>query len=73
MLRRLIVLVPLIFFFIACSVEGQLGPEDVTAIIQTLTATTWSPTPPSPSPTRVPNTMAIVQVLNNAMIGANPL
>ena len=68
MLKRLASLLP-VLLFIACSPDLS-DPAIQKAVIQTLTATAWTPTP---SPTPVPNTGRIVEMLNNVMVGADPL
>ncbi len=68
MLKRLMPLLPALIF-IACSPDLS-DPAIQNAVIQTLTATAWTPTP---SPTPEPNTGRIVEILNNVMVGADPL
>ncbi|MFZ1041150.1 MAG: hypothetical protein WCA79_07365 [Anaerolineales bacterium] len=71
MLRRLLpfLLVILLVLLVACMPDLS-DPEIQHAVIQTLTATAWTPTP---SATPAPNTSGIVDILNNAMIGSDPL
>ena len=59
----------LLIFLIACSPDLS-DPEIQHAVVQTLTATALTPTP---SMTPVPNTSGIVDILNNAVIGSDPL
>lgn len=73
MLKRILPFVPLIFILIACSIDGQLGPADVQALIHTLTATMWTPLPTTPTATPEPKTGRIVDALNSVLIGADPL
>ena len=68
MLRRLLPFL-LVVLLIACTPDLS-DPEIQHAVIQTLTATAWTPTP---SATPEPNTSGIVDILNNAMIGSDPL
>jgi len=68
MLRRLLPLVPLILL-VACAPDIS-DPQIQHEVIQTLTATIWTPTP---SATPEPDTMGVVEILNNAMQGADPL
>ena len=68
MLRRLLPFIPLILL-VACLPDAS-DPELQHAVIQTLTATVLTPTP---SATPEPNTPGIVDILNNAMRGADPL
>ena len=68
MLKRLLPFIPL-FLLIACGPEVS-DPEIQHAVIQTLTATVLTPTPTA---TPEPNTPGIVDILNNAMRGADPL
>jgi hypothetical protein len=68
MLKRLLPLLPLLFFM-ACSPDLS-DPAIQNAVIQSLTATAWTPTP---SPTPAPDSARIVEILNNVMLGADPL
>lgn len=68
MLKRLLPFM-LIFFLIACSPDIS-DPQIQQAVLQTLTATAWTPTP---SATPQPNTSGIVDILNNTVIGSDPL
>jgi hypothetical protein len=61
-----------IIILVACAPD-LTSPEIQTAVIQSLTATVWTPTPVTPTATPEPNTSRIVDVLNNAMIGSDPL
>jgi hypothetical protein len=72
MLKRLLPLLPLILM-LACTPSGPVSPWMLTAVVQTQTASAWTPTPVTPSPTTEPNTGKIATVLNNAMLGADPL
>jgi len=68
MLRRLLpFLLPVIL--IACMPDIS-DPEIQHEVVQTLIATAWTPTP---SATPAPNTSGIVDILNNAVIGSDPL
>jgi hypothetical protein len=69
MLKRWIVLAPLLFFA-AC---GPIDGVNLPAAIQTLTATAWTPPPTTPTWTPVPPTGKIVDALNNAIVGVDPL
>ncbi len=44
--------------------------SQVTSVVQTMTATMWTPTP---SPTAEPNTLTIIDALNGAIINSDPL
>jgi hypothetical protein len=48
-------------------------PNIQSAVIHSLTATMWTPVPPSLTPTPEPNTSKIVEILNNIMVGTDPL
>ena len=72
MLKRLLPFLPLIFL-IACVPTGEITNSDQTAVVQTLTAKAWTPTPILPTATTEPNTGKIVEILNNAMTGVDPL
>src|SRR5512142_2944780 len=50
--------------------DTGISSREVTAVIQTMTATMWTATP---SPTPRPNTMTIINALNGAMIDSDPL
>ena len=71
MLKRLLATLPIIVF-VACAPDVT-NPEVQKAVIQSLTATVWTPTPVTPTATLEPNTGRIVDVLNNAMLGSDPL
>jgi hypothetical protein len=71
MLKRLLPFVPMLVF-VAC-VPDISSPEIQNAVIQSLTATMWTSTPATPTATPEPNTGRIVDILNNAMLGADPL
>jgi hypothetical protein len=73
MLKRLLLFVPLVFFVACGSLVGEIDSSDVNAVIQTLTATMWTATPSTPSATAEPRTGKIVDSLNNAMMGTDPL
>jgi len=68
MLRRLLPFL-LLILLMACSPDLS-DPAIQHAVIQTLTATALTPTP---SATPEPNTSGIVDILNNAVIGSDPL
>jgi hypothetical protein len=53
--------------------DGQIDPIIITYVAQTQTATAWTPTPVTPTATAVPNQVTIVNVLNDALRGADPL
>jgi hypothetical protein len=71
MLKRLAPFLPL-FLVIAC-VPDISDPNIQSAVINSLTATMWTPVPPSVTPTPEPNTAKIVEILNNIMVGTDPL
>ncbi len=50
--------------------DTGISSREVTAVIQSMTATMWTPTP---SPTPRPNTLTIINVLNNEIIDSDPL
>ncbi|MCL4530233.1 MAG: hypothetical protein M1282_12550 [Chloroflexi bacterium] len=76
MLKRVLPFLPLlvILVFTACSSvspqQGGISPEEVTAVIQTMTAALWTPTP---SLTPEPDSRTITDLLNGVMIGSDPL
>jgi hypothetical protein len=75
---RKFLVVALIFVFIimlgACdTLDNQVSPAEADAFIHTLTATMWTPAPVTPSATPVPNEAVIVNALNDASRGADPL
>jgi hypothetical protein len=74
MLKRALPYIPLLAI-LAMGACGQIpdtgiSSREVTAVIQSMTATMWTPTP---SPTPQPNTLAIINALNGAIIDADPL
>jgi hypothetical protein len=71
MLKRLAPFLPL-FLVIACAPDIS-DPNIQSAVIHSLTATMWTPVPPSLTPTPEPNTSKIVEILNNIMVGTDPL
>lgn len=71
MLKRILPFLPLIFI-IAC-VPDISDPNIQAAVINSLTATVWTPVPPSLTPTPEPNTSKIVEILNSIMVGSDPL
>ena len=71
MFKRLLPFLPMVVF-IACAPDIS-SPDIQNAVIQSLTATIWTPTPLTPTATPEPNTGRIVDILNNAMLGADPL
>ena len=71
MIKRALPIFP-ILVLIAC-VPDVSDPNIQAAVINSLTATSWTPTPVTPSATPQPNTTDIVEILNNAMIGLDPL
>jgi hypothetical protein len=74
MFKRVLPFLSILVFlaFGACSglSENGLPPGAGTFVIQTLTATMWTPTV---TPTPDPNTAQIVGILNSAMIASDPL
>jgi hypothetical protein len=66
--KRLLPLLPLILL-IAC-VPNLSDPQLQREVLQTLTATAWTPTPTA---TPEPNTSGVVEVLNSAMFDSDPL
>lgn len=57
---------------VACAPDLS-DPNIQAAVIHSLTATVWTPTPITPSATPQPDTTKIVEILNEAMIGSDPL
>ncbi len=50
--------------------DTGISSRQVTAVIQSMTATMWTPTP---SPTPRPNTLTIINALNGTIIDSDPL
>jgi hypothetical protein len=74
--KRFLVVIPVFLFIFlgACGVPGnQIDPRAITLVVQTLTATMWTPTPVTPSPTSVPKEVVVVNTLNGVLRGADPL
>ena len=71
MIKRVLPILP-ILVLIAC-VPDISDPNVQAAVINSLTATAWTPTPVTPSPTAEPNTGRIVEILNEVIVGADPL
>jgi hypothetical protein len=74
MLKRALPFLPILIFiaFSACTAMPQDGISSgaVTSVIQSLTATMWTPTP---SPTPEPNLAIIMNTLNGVIIDSDPL
>ncbi len=71
MLKRILPFLPLMLI-VAC-VPDISDPNIQAAVIQSLTATVWTPVPASLTPTPEPNTSKIVEILNSSMVGTDPL
>ena len=71
MLKRLAPFLP-VLLVIACAPDLS-DPNLQSAVLSSLTATMWTPIPPTLTPTPEPNTSRIVEILNNAMVGTDPL
>ncbi|HRJ76372.1 MAG TPA: hypothetical protein PLX90_10250 [Anaerolineales bacterium] len=71
MFKRVISFLP-VLVFIACAPDIT-NPDVQAAVINSLTATSWTPTPVTPSATPEPNTARIVEILNEVIIGSDPL
>lgn len=74
--KRFLPVVPVfvLIFFSSCGVESStVSPDTGTAVGLTQTATMWTATPITPSPTTLPNQAVIVDALNGALRGADPL
>jgi hypothetical protein len=71
MIKQLVPFLPLILV-LACAPDIS-DPNIQSAVISSLTATMWTPVPPSVTPTPEPNTSKIVEILNNIMVGTDPL
>ena len=75
-MKRLLAIIPvtLLIFINACGIDESPVTSGVgTAVALTQTATMWTPTPITPSPTPQPNQAVIVDALNGALRGADPL
>ena len=75
-MKRLLAVIPvfLLIFINACDANESPVTSDIgTAVALTQTATMWTPTPITPSPTPSPNQAIIVDALNGALRGADPL
>lgn len=70
-MKRALSFLPLIVL-IACAPDIA-DPQIQAAVINSLTATVWTPTPVMPSATPRPNTGKIVEILNSVIVGADPL
>jgi hypothetical protein len=70
MLKRLLPLVPLIFFIACGSQAGEIGPSVLTAVALTQTAMLWTPTP---SLTPEPQTGKVIDAINEVLINSDPL
>jgi hypothetical protein len=70
-MKRALPFLPLIVL-IACSPDIA-DPQVQAAVINSLTATVWTPTPVTPTSTAEPHTGKIVDMLNGVIVGADPL
>lgn len=70
-MKRALPFLPLIVL-IACSPDIA-DPQVQAAVINSLTATVWTPTPVTPTATPRPDTAKIVDILNGVIVGADPL
>lgn len=71
MFKRLLPFLPMLVFM-ACTPETP-SPDMRTAVVASITATMWTPVPATITITPEPNTGKIVDILNGAMLGADPL
>src|SRR5688572_14273990 len=71
MLKRFVPFLP-VLLAIACAPDLS-DPNLQSAVLSSLTATMWTPVPPTLTPTPEPNTSRIVEILNNALVGTDPL
>jgi hypothetical protein len=75
-MKRFLVVIPIFLLVVlgACgTASSQVNSEMGTAVAQTQTASIWTPTPVTPSPTSVPKGAVIVEALNNVVRDADPL
>jgi hypothetical protein len=75
-MKRFLVVIPIFLLIVlgACgTASGQVNSEMGTAVAQTQTASIWTPTPVTPSPTTVPKGAVIVDALNNVVRDSDPL
>lgn len=74
MFKRVIICILILPFILLIACAPDLTDPNIQAsVIHSLTATVWTPTPITPTATSQPNTTKIVEILNEAMIGADPL
>lgn len=73
MLKRLLPFAPIILLFACFPPTAGVDSAASTAVIQTITATMWTSTPATPSATPEPNLGKVVELLNNALLGSDPL
>lgn len=74
MFKRVAICILILPFILLVACAPDLtDPNIQAAVIHSLTATSWTPTPITPSATPQPNTTKIVEILNEAMIGSDPL
>lgn len=71
MLKRFVPFLP-VLLAIACAPDLS-DPNLQSAVLSSLTATMWTPVPPTLTPTPEPNTSRIVEILNHALVGTDPL
>ena len=74
MLKRTLPFFPILIILVVSSCiavpQGEISPDMATFIIQSMTATMWTPTA---SPTPSPNVVTIIDTLNGAIINSDPL
>jgi len=75
-MKRFLMIVPIVLFIFlnACGISSNpVSPDVGTFVAQTQTATMWTATPVLPSPTLIPKESVIVDTLNSALRGVDPL
>lgn len=74
MFKRVAIFILILPFILLVACAPDLADPNIqAAVIYSLTATAWTPTPITPSATPQPNTTNVVEILNEAMIGSDPL
>ncbi len=75
-MRRIFPMIPVfLFVFLSACAEITITPPSTwwTSAVESLTATMWTATPVTPSATPVPNPLVILDALNGALRGVDPL
>jgi hypothetical protein len=74
-MKRFLIIIPILLFIAlaACDSGTPSNDSQATSVIKSLTATMWTATPNTPTPTTLPNQAIIINALNAVLRGSDPL